>query len=159
VLEGNAGNQPLTISRELGGNKVVCHYKGGADTPHPVTIIQYLKGLVYVFVSCDDGTVPDQVVQADRVTLHIQNGDDKVGTTRVPRPSLGRPPCPSPDGGVPDGGTTDAGTGDGGVGDGGFDGGTIDAGTPDAGPPPDGGASDGGPDAGPPPDTTPPTLG
>jgi len=169
VLEGNAGNQPLTITRELGGNKVVCHYKGGANTPHPTDFIQFLKGLVYVFVSCDDGTVPDQVVQADRVTLHIQNGDDQAGTTRVLWPIIERPPCPGPDGGVPDGGTTDAGAGDAGVGDAGVDGGILDAGTdagtPDAGatdggPTPDGGVSDGGPpDAGPPPDTTPPTLG
>jgi RHS repeat-associated protein len=154
VLSGNAGNQPLTIVRELGGNQVVCHYKGGADTPHPVTIIQILKGLAYVFVSCDDGVVPDQVVQASRLVLHVDNGDDRAGTTKVAWPIIERPPCPSPD----------AGTGDAGVNDGGVDGGPADAGTdagtPDAGPPPDGGGSDGGsPDAGPPPDTTLPTLG
>jgi large repetitive protein len=161
VIHGNAGNGLARFEFVEDGVTHTCAYRGGAKTAHPTNPLEILRGLRYVFESCDDGSVPGDILTVTHVTLHVQTGDQKAGTTTIVWPYLEVPPCGRPtDGGVGDGGTGDGGIPDGGAGDAGSggDGGTgIDAGTPDAGP--DGGVADGGtPDGGPPPDTTPPTV-
>ena len=85
VLAGNAGNQESTFQYRLGaaGALVSCTYRGGADDAHPVSPAQIANGQHYVFESCTNGAQAGDIVEADYVKLHVDNGDSNHFVTGI----------------------------------------------------------------------------
>lgn len=91
VLAGNAGNHWITISYSLGtsdagpdaGGPVSCRFKGGASQAHPNSPSQIALGLKYVFLWCTNGATPGTIIEADRITVHVDNGDSYKSPTTV----------------------------------------------------------------------------
>jgi hypothetical protein len=81
VIAGNAGNRDLRISISTSGHETVCHYRGGARKAHPETPEEIEQGRRYRFVRCDDGAKAGDRVPVRQVTLHVESGDHKAGTT------------------------------------------------------------------------------
>lgn len=104
VTAGNSGNHWLTIQYSIGtsdagpdaGGPVTCRYDGGASKSHPTTPADIALGLQYAFRSCDNGAQVGTVVEADHVTLHIQNGDNQAGPTSVTVTLAEEQPCGPP---------------------------------------------------------------
>lgn len=92
VVAGNAGNAPATVTVSAVGVNVTCNYVGGASVAHPSDPADVTQGLAYVFVSCSNGAVAGNVVNAASITVHI-DGDDTAGTTTVTLPLSEEAPC------------------------------------------------------------------
>ncbi len=100
VTAGNAGNHWITVTYARGaGSAVSCRYVGGASQAHPNSAAQIALGLRYVLQSCSDGGVAGAVVVADRVTVHVDNGDSYKTPTTVRLALDEAEPCASADGG------------------------------------------------------------
>src|SRR5262245_43598203 len=57
VRRGHAGHGTVHLSyREPGSSPVRCDYIGGSAEAHPSTDLERVRGLVYAFSSCSDGT-------------------------------------------------------------------------------------------------------
>jgi uncharacterized protein (TIGR03382 family) len=109
VTAGNSANDWVTLTYRLGNGAITtCKYRGGFSGPHPTSAYDLAKASKYVFHSCDtDGCgdhpeAGDQVI-ADRVTLHVNNGDThkpstavRATLTEICPPATPPPPCPKP---------------------------------------------------------------
>ncbi|MBI5547215.1 MAG: hypothetical protein HY901_25315 [Deltaproteobacteria bacterium] len=83
VVAGNSGNQWLTLGFGTGWNQTYCRYRGGSAQAHPSSPEQLALATRYVFQSCTDGSAPGSVVETTRLWLHVDNGDNLGGATRV----------------------------------------------------------------------------
>jgi len=84
VTQGNSGNHWITLTWRLGDSQFKCRYRGGSDQAHPQDEAELAKATQYVFWHCsDDAAQPGDVLSADSVRLHLDNGDSWAGETRV----------------------------------------------------------------------------
>ena len=78
VTAGNSGNHFSTLTFALEHHEpVTCSYRGGSHEAHPTTPAEIAKAQRYVFFECDEHKHVGQIVTADHVELHVQNGDNK----------------------------------------------------------------------------------
>jgi uncharacterized protein (TIGR03382 family) len=101
VTAGNAGNHWAELKlHTTGGFETKCKYRGGSNFAHPQSAAERAKGARYVFAFCTgqgQGLRAGDAVQVDRVELHIVNGDNRQGTTRVEVSLVGQcGPTPPP---------------------------------------------------------------
>jgi hypothetical protein len=85
VRNGNAGNGTALLRFREGNNPIAtCTYRG-AGVPNPTTDVERLRGLIYEFEDCDDGSVAGQRVRVDWVELEVLGGDsdDPAGQTEA----------------------------------------------------------------------------
>ena len=83
VTSGNAGNHWITFTFSLNGTAFTCRYNGGASQAHPNSPSQIALGLKYKLGTCTNGAVAGDVLQADLVKLHVDNGDSYKNPTTV----------------------------------------------------------------------------
>ncbi|MEW5740420.1 MAG: hypothetical protein AB1938_15935 [Myxococcota bacterium] len=87
VTAGNAGNHWVELKLyTASGCETKCKYRGGSNYAHPQSPSERAKGARYVFAFCTGqgmGLEAGDAVQVNRVKLHVVNGDNWQGTTRV----------------------------------------------------------------------------
>ena len=76
VRNGNAGTGTARLKFRLGSEPIVtCTYRGSAGVAHPTTLLARMKGMIYDFSSCSDGSVVGRGRLVDWVSLEVVNGD------------------------------------------------------------------------------------
>ncbi len=89
VTAGNSANDWVTFTYQLNSGAITtCKYRGGFGGPHPTTAYDLAKASQYVFHSCSTqgcGDHPEagDLVTANHVTLHVNNGDTHNSITTV----------------------------------------------------------------------------
>ncbi len=80
VLEGNAGEGSVTIVLSDGGNTITCEYEGRSNTNSPTSLLELALGREFWFVSCDNGSVPGDVIEADSVEILVVGASNSPAT-------------------------------------------------------------------------------
>ncbi len=88
VTAGNSANGWATFAFRLGnGATTLCKYKGGSQTSHPTSAVELAKASKYNFHSCHTPGCgeprPGDIVAADIVKLHVDQGDSYKPNTTV----------------------------------------------------------------------------
>ncbi|MBN2530892.1 MAG: hypothetical protein JXR76_31185, partial [Deltaproteobacteria bacterium] len=72
VTQGNGGNYPATLTIKTDtGEEIICTYKGGANTAHPLSELEMAKGLEYGFERCTGGHQPKETLMGNEFELCI----------------------------------------------------------------------------------------
>jgi len=93
VTAGNAGNHRLYLRYGVGALTVTCTYQGGSSQANPVGATQIALGQRYRLRSCTCGAAAGAAFDADRLSLRVDNGSPRFGTTRVAVTLTNLNPC------------------------------------------------------------------
>ncbi len=88
VFEGSADSQSCSISwRVSADNSVTCTFRGpGQTTGGDTQVVNPDRVTAYHFQSCTNGAKAGDVAEVTGLSLHIDNGDGRFGTTSVRLP-------------------------------------------------------------------------
>jgi hypothetical protein len=106
VTDGYAGMGTLLFRfRNDAGTLVTCTYKGAAREPNPTAFVERLRGKVYRFVSCDDGSGVGRRGKSQYFSLEVVEGENNellplVSVTVGVGDEGCNEPLPAPMGGV-----------------------------------------------------------
>jgi hypothetical protein len=96
IMAGNAGNHRLELRYGVGALTVTCTYQGGSSQAHPIGARQIALGQRYLLRACTSGAVAGSTFDADRLSLRVDNGSSRFGTTRVAITLSDLNPCGAP---------------------------------------------------------------
>lgn len=83
VSKGNAGNHLAYLVFTRAQVTETCTYRGASPRAHPVRPAEVTAGREYRFVCCSNGAAPGELLEAERLRLHVHDGDQKLGSTEV----------------------------------------------------------------------------